>query len=312
MKFIPHIALALIAVVLVAADKKPVKTKPPTWLKIVNRKSGRCLAVEGGLKKDGASVVEQKLNKDSLDHQWKLKTVGNDYFWIINRNSGHYLSVVRGSKDNRNRIVQQPFSETNKNQQWGFSPVTLNRGNVFVRLVNRKDEQCISVHGKPKKEAPNVVMSPADESHNQHWQLVQVKSSSAKTKKDSVKSKGNKQPSALQGRWVSLWSNIGGKSDKIDKGNILVFKGDRLSWSFKKDVDPDVHPFVLDQKENFIDIKYAGHQENKPAKGLYRLKNDTLILCIAQAGEPRPKEIGTVNKEGETLIMYVLVRDKSK
>jgi len=199
MKFIPHIAFALIAVVLVAADKKPEKAKSPTWFKIVNRKSGRCLAVERVLKKDGASIVEQKLSKDSLDQQWKLQTVGNDYFWIINRISGHYLSVTRGSKDKRTSIVQQPFNETDQNQQWGFSPVTLNRGNVFVRLVNGKDEHCIGVHSKSKKEAAIIAMSPADESHDQHWQIVQVKSSSAKTKKDSVKTKADQEFTLYEG-----------------------------------------------------------------------------------------------------------------
>ena len=57
-----------------------------------------------------------------------------------------------------------------------------------------------------------------------------------------------------------------------------------------------------------IDIFTADDKENEPARGLLRLKGDTLVLCVAETGKPRPKEINA----GNEMLMYVLVRDNVK
>ena len=127
---------------------------------------------------------------------------------------------------------------------------------------------------------------------------------------DTKNDVGPEDRSVLQGRWISMWSNVGGKSCKIDEGNILMFEGDHLTWTFKEDVDPEELRFKVDPKTGSVDLLSSDETDDKPSKGLYRIKGDTLILCIAQAGQPRPAEINTVNERDETLMLYVLVRDK--
>src|SRR5262245_30954543 len=58
-----------------------------------------------------------------------------------------------------------------------------------------------------------------------------------------------------------------------------------------------------------IDLVYSdGPDKGKTVKGLYELKGDTLTLCVAPAGEGRPRSLAT--KEGEKVTLYVLERSR--
>ena len=114
----------------------------------------------------------------------------------------------------------------------------------------------------------------------------------------------------IQGRWCSIWGNA--KSDKIDEKVCFQFAGDRLQIACKRGIQPTEGEFkiISSDKAGKGSIDFLVPANPEPAKGLYVLKDDTLILFFASAGEPRPREISAYLQKDQNILFYVLVREK--
>ncbi|MCA9006266.1 MAG: hypothetical protein KDA70_13430 [Planctomycetaceae bacterium] len=118
------------------------------------------------------------------------------------------------------------------------------------------------------------------------------------------------QKKSIQGKWSSIWGS--GSSDKIDETVCFQFEGDKVYITFKKDVDPIERDFkiISFDKSGKGSIDFSNPSSQELNKGLYILKQDTLILFFPTAGEPRPKEISAYLRKDENILFYIFVRDK--
>ena len=119
----------------------------------------------------------------------------------------------------------------------------------------------------------------------------------------------------LQGNWASIWSNT--HSDKIDKKNYFSFKGNKVQIVYKEGIDPEKGRIIIipskTPETGGIDIIYTPTKrraKSLTSKGIYILKENTLVLFIANAGEPRPKKISASLKTDENMWFLILVKEK--
>jgi uncharacterized protein (TIGR03067 family) len=129
----------------------------------------------------------------------------------------------------------------------------------------------------------------------------------AADKKDSAKNDKDK----LQGTWsmVSGESNGDPPPDEMIKNFRMVFNGDRMTLKFGPDKGQKEGTFKLDPRKKPKEILLTPSKEGeKPMQGIYDLDGDNLKLCMARAGNPRPKEFAA--KKGSTDILMVLRRAK--
>ncbi len=119
----------------------------------------------------------------------------------------------------------------------------------------------------------------------------------------------------LQGNWVSIWSNA--ESDKIDKKVYFTFKKNTIEVVHKEGIGPEkerfkIRPSNTPEMGGIDIISPPTNKETKSstAKGLYILKENTLVLFMANAGEPRPKKISSSLKPDEDIWFLILVKEK--
>ena len=118
-------------------------------------------------------------------------------------------------------------------------------------------------------------------------------------KKDLVK---------LQGDWVMASLEVDGKQVPADKleGTVLTIKGDKYIVKVK-DMKHEV-TITLDakQKPKHIDMAFPdGPNAPKIGKGIYKIENDTFVLCRAQATDgERPAQFGTWPNTGVFMVTW--------
>ena len=114
----------------------------------------------------------------------------------------------------------------------------------------------------------------------------------------------------IQGSWIVTSAEGEGKPRPDDIGLKATFAADKLTFQ-RDDQDAFGIKFKLDstQKPKAIDTSH----ELDPGRpiiqlGAYALEGDTLKLCLAPAGKPRPAKLET--KPGDGLVLFVLKRAK--
>jgi RNA polymerase sigma factor (sigma-70 family) len=126
--------------------------------------------------------------------------------------------------------------------------------------------------------------------------------------KDAEKPKADKD--GLQGTWVPMSAEQDGKQvpEEVlkDKNFEMVFTADKVNLPVKGEqvASYKINP---DKKPKEIDLLVG--EEKTARKGIYRLEEDTLTLCVPEAaGAERPTEFAT--KEGTKHILIVLKKKK--
>jgi uncharacterized protein (TIGR03067 family) len=127
----------------------------------------------------------------------------------------------------------------------------------------------------------------------------------AAAKDDSTR----KDRDLLQGTWLAVGAEFGSK--KLDDAQVpvhefrYIFEGDMMwATSRGKDKDQGVH-FTLDPGKTPKEIDFSADTES--GKGIYALEGDTLKLCLAPPGVPRPDGF---SKQKEGCASFVLKREK--
>lgn len=146
-------------------DNLSITPGATTTYKIVNRNSGKVLAVAGGSTADGAAIVQQS-DTGAASQRWRTVQSGA-YVQIVNVGSGRALDVPGFSTTQGTRLVQWT-ANAGANQQWTLGPPA----DGHHTLTNRHSGQLADVSGGSTAEGAPVVQWPANSGTNQQWQLT--------------------------------------------------------------------------------------------------------------------------------------------
>lgn len=142
-----------------------------------------------------------------------------------------------------------------------------------------------------------------------HWQLLTVvlvvaaPAPPEKEKKDEDK---------IQGTWIVVSVEDGGRADADKVGVKLVFEGDMVTIKDPKHEEKAKIKLDPAKKPKTIDITPG--EKGAPAKvvqGIYELNKDELKICFTRGGGgARPTEF--VSKAGSDVSLIVLKREKKE
>lgn len=135
-----------------------------TTYKIVNRSSGKVLAVAGNSSDDGAAIVQQA-DTGVASQRWRVVQDG-DYVQLVNTGSNRALDVPGFSTTQGTQLVQWTVNG-GENQQWTLG--TANDG--YKTLVNRHSGYLADVSGASGAQDAPVVQWPSNGGANQQWHL---------------------------------------------------------------------------------------------------------------------------------------------
>jgi GH43 family beta-xylosidase len=169
---------------------------------VVNKDSGKCLAVKGDSTADRAQIQQLPCN-DGTNQHWSLDYLANGYYRLLNRNSGKALEVAGGpSATQDGALIQQSSWTHSANQQWRL--VAASDG--WVRIEARHSGKAIDISGCGKDDGANAQQATAqNETACQQFRLqpvgdVEILSAS------SSKLLAVEQASTTDDANVSLWS----------------------------------------------------------------------------------------------------------
>ncbi|MDC0713279.1 glycoside hydrolase family 97 catalytic domain-containing protein [Stigmatella sp. ncwal1] len=146
-----------------------VPVVPSAIYKIINRQSGKALAVYGASRSDTAEVIQWAYVDSTTNDEWRMVDAGGGYYDLINRNSGRSLDV-NGAVTTAGAHLIQFTSRGSANQQWQV----VDAGGGYVRIVSRLSGMVVDVEDAAMTDGANVIQWPWSGGANQQWQLVQV------------------------------------------------------------------------------------------------------------------------------------------
>jgi uncharacterized protein (TIGR03067 family) len=117
----------------------------------------------------------------------------------------------------------------------------------------------------------------------------------------------------IKGTWQLVYAETEGKLAPVERirnvrveikdGTHSVYIGEeRVAHDIKFAIDPRATPRTTDDTLN------EGPNAGKQIHGIYELDGDTLISCVAKAGEERPREFEAKAGTGHTLRVFKRVR----
>jgi uncharacterized protein (TIGR03067 family) len=109
----------------------------------------------------------------------------------------------------------------------------------------------------------------------------------------------------IQGTWVMVGREVDGQAEDaatltsqarmiFDKNRILVKMGSMIAELGTFSLDPTKAPKHYNRT----------YGEGTPREGIYELEGDTLKICLAEIGKPRPTSLATKPGEGTSLLIY--------
>ncbi|MGH3415109.1 MAG: RICIN domain-containing protein [Actinocrinis sp.] len=134
----------------------------PGTYHIVNRNSGKPLAISGNSTADGAKAVQQ-----TGGAAWTVSALSDGAFTLTYTASGKVLDVNGGSST-AGLQLQQWTSNGGTNQQWYLKPT----GNGYYTVVSHDSGLVADVYGRSTSDGAEVVQWTANGGTNQEWQLV--------------------------------------------------------------------------------------------------------------------------------------------
>ncbi len=134
----------------------------PGTYHIVNRNSGKPLAIAGNSTADGAKAVQQ-----SGGLPWTISTAPGGTFTLAYTGSGKVLDVNGGSST-AGLQLQQWTANGGTNQQWYLKPT----GDGYYTIVSHDSGLVADVYGRSTSDGAQVVQWTANGGTNQQWQLA--------------------------------------------------------------------------------------------------------------------------------------------
>ncbi|WP_405526300.1 RICIN domain-containing protein [Streptomyces canus] len=145
-------------------DRFEIANQPQagTNYRIVNRNSGKPLAVAGGSTADGAKIVQR-----SDGGAWTINTAPGGAYTLKYVSSGKALDVD-GYSSTVGLQLQQWTPTGGTNQQWYLRPT----GDGYFTLVSHDSGLVADVYGWDTGDGAKVVQYTAGSGANQQWQLI--------------------------------------------------------------------------------------------------------------------------------------------
>lgn len=134
----------------------------PGTYRIVNRNSGKPLAITGNSTADGAKAVQQTGNAT-----WTLSSAQDGAYTLRYTASGKMLDV-NGSSTTAGLQLQQWSANGGTNQQWYLR----HTGDGYYTIVSRASSLAADVYGQSKNDGAAIVQWTANNGANQQWQLT--------------------------------------------------------------------------------------------------------------------------------------------
>ena len=134
----------------------------PGTYRIVNRNSGKPLAITGNSTADGALAVQQTGNAT-----WTLGSAQDGAYTLRYTASGKMLDV-NGSSTTAGLQLQQWSANGGTNQQWYLRPT----GDGYYTIVSRASSLAADVYGQSTSDGAKIVQWTANSGTNQQWQLT--------------------------------------------------------------------------------------------------------------------------------------------
>ncbi|MER6793658.1 RICIN domain-containing protein [Amycolatopsis mediterranei] len=134
----------------------------PGTYRIVNRNSGKPLAIAGNSTADGAEAVQQ-----TGTAAWTVGTVQGDAYTLRYTASGKALDV-NGSAATVGLQLWQWSADGGTNQQWYLCPT----GDGYYTIAGHDSGLVADVYGRAATGGAQVVQWSANNGPNQQWQLT--------------------------------------------------------------------------------------------------------------------------------------------
>jgi len=139
------------------------------------------------------------------------------------------------------------------------------------------------------------------------WQFLMVAAAGCLLAADAPKDDpAKKEQTQLQGAWIVVSAERGGKAlDELKDSRVKV-EGDKLTITVASKKKEETARFKLNPttKPKQIDIL----EGQTAALGIYSLEGDTLTICWTKGGKERPTALTT--KDQPTWMMVVFKREK--
>ncbi|MGW7352926.1 RICIN domain-containing protein [Streptomyces sp. NPDC054784] len=148
-----------------AADGRPWTREAP-YRRLLNRHSGKVLAVDGMSLDDSARVVQFD-NTGTGDHAWQLAERGDGWFVVRNGYSGKVLGVDGMSTANGAHVVQYADNGT-ADHLWQ----RVDDGDGWFRLRNRHSGKVLGVDGMSTANGAQVVQYDDSGTADHLWRLT--------------------------------------------------------------------------------------------------------------------------------------------
>lgn len=158
-----------------AASGTPKLIEPPTgYVQLVNRRSSKCIDVEGFGVGNGANVHQWSCRLDNNSNQrWRFALAsgqGPDRLWyIVNEHSGKCLDVAEFSTDNGGNIWQWQCNGT-ANQRWRIVEPG-DGGGTFFTLVSQNSGKCVDVSDYSVEDGANIWQWTCHQLYNQQFRI---------------------------------------------------------------------------------------------------------------------------------------------
>ncbi len=139
-----------------------------SYYTVVNRGSGKVLAVQNQATNDGAAIDQEDFWNGS-GQEWQLVPADSVYYRIISKNSGKALDVNDVSLANGAKVQQWSYWG-GPNQQWRLIPTD----SGYYRIVSKNSGKVLDVTNRSTDSGASIQQWDFAGGANQQWQLNPV------------------------------------------------------------------------------------------------------------------------------------------
>lgn len=139
--------------------------------KIVNRRSGKAIAVDANSLADGAPLV-QWTYATTPNKEWNITQIGTSgYYRITNVNSGKDMNITSASYLNGAQAIQWPYSASApKNDEWYIEDV----GSGYYKIVSRYSGKVLNVEAASLLDGANIIQYTYTTVPQSEWEITLV------------------------------------------------------------------------------------------------------------------------------------------